>query len=223
MAAAVSARLPPPWAVATGLFVALVVPYLTFEGFSAFLGAAQSPSRIELGIAAHWANVALLVAVVLLAERMPLASIGVRPFRWWTIPLGLVAGAIITVIAGVLANFFRLSADAHMAAFLQSQSLPLRAALVVTAGVFEETLYRGYAIERLTALTGSKWLAAVLTLAVFTLMHGPAVGWDHLGPVAAAGLLVTLLYLWRRDLVLNAVAHATVDGIGLILVPLLAH
>jgi membrane protease YdiL (CAAX protease family) len=60
--------------------------------------------------------------------------------------------------------------------------------LVVTAGVFEETLYRGYALERLSSLWGSQWLAATATLALFTLMHAPAVGWAIYGLLELWGL-----------------------------------
>jgi uncharacterized protein len=96
----------------------------------------------------------------------------------------------------------------------------LRLALVVTAGIFEEVLYRGYAIERLTTIWGSQWTAAVVTVALFILAHLPVIGFAHLPPVAVVGVLVTLLYLWRRDLILNMVAHATIDGIALLVVPI---
>jgi membrane protease YdiL (CAAX protease family) len=46
---------------------------------------------------------------------------------------------------------------------------------------------------------------------------------DHLAPIFVVSSLITLLYLWRRDLVVNMVAHATVDGIALLLAPALAH
>jgi membrane protease YdiL (CAAX protease family) len=93
--------------------------------------------------------------------------------------------------------------------------------LVVTAGVFEELAFRGYALERLSELTGRRWLAALASWAAFTLCHGPSFGFAHLLPVAFVGALVTALYLWQRDLVVNIVAHAAFDGIGLLLVPAL--
>jgi membrane protease YdiL (CAAX protease family) len=46
---------------------------------------------------------------------------------------------------------------------------------------------------------------------------------DHLVPVFIVSALITLLYLWRRDLVLNMVAHVTVDAIALLLAPALAR
>jgi membrane protease YdiL (CAAX protease family) len=178
---------------------------------------------VAWGTAVHWANFAALIAVVMLMEGQRLTSIGLRPLRWWTIPLGLVAGLLIIPISGFLANALGASADAHFVAFLQSLPFTTRLVLVVTAGVFEETLYRGYALERLASLFRNTWLAGAVTVVLFTLAHIPAVGLAHILPVFIVSVLVTLLYLWRRDLVVNVIAHATIDGVGLLIVPLLGH
>jgi membrane protease YdiL (CAAX protease family) len=206
-----------------GLFLALVVPTLPPVIDSVFFGAAETSARVVWGTVVHWANFAALIAVVLLLEHQRLTSIGLRPLTWWTIPLGLVAGLLIIPISSFLASAAGASADAHFAAFLLSLPFAMRLILVVTAGVFEETLYRGYALERLASLFGNKWLAAAVTVAFFTLAHLPAVGLAHLLPVFIVSVLITLLYLWRRDLVVNVIAHATVDGVALLLVPLLGH
>jgi uncharacterized protein len=81
-------------------------------------------------------------------------------------------------------------------------------------------LYRGYALERLTTIWRSKWAAAAVTVALFILAHLPVIGFAFLLPVAVVSVLVTLLYLWKRDLM---VAHSTVDGIALLLVPIAGH
>jgi membrane protease YdiL (CAAX protease family) len=210
-------------ATAAGLFCALVVPYLTYLFLRTIYGGVQSPARIEAGLLLHWINLAALILVVMLAERRPLASIGLRKLRWWTIPLAVVAAVIIIVVSSALTQAFRLSADQVYATRLQSLPIVFRVLLAVTAGVFEETLYRGYALERLAALCGSAPAAAALSLTLFVLMHVPAVGWGHLAPVAIVGTLITLLYLWRRDLVTNIVAHIIIDGVGLLLSPMLHH
>ena len=210
-------------ATLVGLFLALIVPLLTPVVDSLFYGAEQTSARIEWGIAVHWVNLAALIAVVILAERQSLPSIGLRSLRWWTIPLGLLAGVAITALSGVLVRALGVSSDQHFATFLQSLPFSERLLLVITAGVFEETLYRGYALERLASAFDSKWVAAAMTVAFFTLAHLPAVGLAHLLPIFIVSLFVTLLYLWRRDLVVNVVAHVTIDGVGLLLVPILAH
>jgi CAAX protease family protein len=223
MAVASARRQGISWATLVGLFLALIVPLLVPIVDTFFYGAEQTSARIEWGVAVHWVNLAVLIAVVILAERQSLTSIGLRSLRWWTIPLGLLAGVAITALAGAVVRALGVSSDQHFTAFLQSLPFSMRLLLVVTAGVFEETLYRGYALERLASAFDSKWVAAAMTVAFFTLAHLPAVGLAHLLPIFIVSLFVTLLYLWRRDLVVNVVAHATIDGVGLLLVPILAH
>ena len=209
-------------ATALGLLVALFGPFLAFVAARAVFGAAYSPSRVVCGMVFHWVNFAVLIAIVVSFERRPLASIGLLPLRWWTIPAGMLGGVAIALFSGTLVSALRLSAETPSATYFMSLPFWMRLALVITAGVFEETLYRGYAIERLTTLWGSKWAACLATVALFTLAHLPGADWSALLPIGIVALLVTLLYLWRRDLVLNIIAHATIDAMGLLLNPVLA-
>ena len=210
-------------ATVVGLLLALAGPPFVSIVAAVFQGGEQSPARIGWGMVIHWINLAAVVLVVLRAERRPLTSIGLRRLAWWTIPLGLIAGVLATVIAGMLVKALNLGADPSFAFLLLSLPFATRLLVVITAGVFEETLYRGYAFERLATRLNSKWAAAGVTLLMFTLGHIPAVGLDHLVPVLIVSTLITLLYLWRRDLVVNMIAHATVDGIALLLGPALGH
>ena len=223
VAAAPSARPQLSLVTGTGLFVALVLPLLTFAAGRVFFGVEQSQVRVVSGLVVHWLNLAVLIAIVVFAERQPLAAIGLKPMRWWTIPAGLLAGVVITILTGVLVSAFRLNSDMQFATYLQSLPFITRLLLAVTAGVFEETLYRGYAFERLTMIWGNKWAAAAVTVALFTLAHAPVAGVAQLLPIGMVSVFVTLLYLWRRDLVLNMTAHATIDAIGLLLAPLAGH
>jgi membrane protease YdiL (CAAX protease family) len=87
----------------------------------------------------------------------------------------------------------------------------------VTGGAIEETLYRGYAIERLATITGRRWLGGAISAVAFGLAHVP--GWG-IGFALAAdlpfGIVMTLFYLWRRDLVANILAHSTVLVVSLL-------
>ena len=223
MSAPVTSRPRLSAATVGGLLLALAGPCVGFVVAPVFYGAAQSESRIGLGLVIHWINLAALIAVVLQAERQPLTSLGLRPLHWWTIPLGLLAGVAITVLAGVITTALGSNSDSSFVILLQSLPFVTRLLLVVTAAIFEETLFRGYALERLATLFNSKWAAAGVTLIIFTAGHIPAVGLAHLGPVLVVSTLVTLLYLWRRDLVVNMIAHGTIDAIGLLLAPMLNH
>jgi len=184
-------------------------------------GTDYSSERVGWGLAVHWLIFATIVVWVVLVEHRNLASIGVRTMRWWTLPLGLVAGTAILGASGVLIGVLHLSSGTQFATYLLSLPLPTRVMFVITAGVWEETAYRGYALERLASILGSKWLAGGITVLCFAFAHIPAVGLNHIFPVLIVSTFVTLLYLWRRDLVLNMVAHATVDAISLLVLPAL--
>jgi len=146
----------PRAATFVGLGVALLLPLLANLLVTYIAGATPSRVLITVGLANHWAMLALLLVIVIRWEREPLQSIGWRSPRWSTLPLGIVAGVTIAVVAGFVSQRLGLQSDTHFLAFLQSLPLVLRVALVITAGVFEETLYRGYGIERLSKYFGGK-------------------------------------------------------------------
>jgi membrane protease YdiL (CAAX protease family) len=202
-----------------GLFIALIVPVLPpLVGWAAGWAEFSKP-RLYWGLVVHWLIFAAVVGWVVRVERQGLASIGVRGFRWSTVPLGVLGGVVILGVSGILISVLHLSGDSRFAGYLLAQSWLTRAMLVITAGVFEETAYRGYALERLTSMLGSKWAAGAITVLCFAFAHIPAVGLAHIMPVLVISIFITLLYLWRRDLVLNIVAHATVDAISLLVLP----
>jgi uncharacterized protein len=91
-------------------------------------------------------------------------------------------------------------------------ALPLWFRIIVgaTGGIVEETLYRGYAVERLARLTGRRWLGASLATLAFGAAHIPAwgVGFAAVADLQA-GVVLVLFYLWRRALVANMLAHST--------------
>lgn len=74
-----------------------------------------------------------------------------------------------------------------------------------------------YAIERLRELTGRFSIAGILSCTVFALEHVGVWGWGHLLIAGSAGVILTLLYIWRRNLWVNMIAHFVPDAIGLLL------
>jgi uncharacterized protein len=82
----------------------------------------------------------------------------------------------------------------------------------ITAGFFEELLFRSYPIERLTMLTGKRWLSAIIPMLAFALFHVPAWGWVHFLTIGLpSSLLITSIYLWRRSLWFVLIIHALFD------------
>ncbi len=171
--------------------------------------------------AVFWVLTAALVAYVRLAERRSLSSIGLARPTWRTPAFGVI-GAIVTIagIAFVYMVVFPalgLPTNESGGDALKSTPLWLRVAIVLRAAVFEEIFYRGFAIERLTELTRRRWLAALISLAAFTFAHLSYWGWAHLLVAAIGGAVLSALYLLRRDLLANMMAHFLTDGVGFLL------
>jgi membrane protease YdiL (CAAX protease family) len=111
---------------------------------------------------------------------------------------------------------FNLS-DASQFDAVLSPPLWFLASLVLRAAIFEEIFFRGFMIERLSEIARSRWLAAALSLAAFTLAHLGGWGWAHLIVAGFGGFVLTVLYLWRRDLVANMIAHLVTNTVGFLL------
>lgn len=199
----------------------LVVLLVLQVPFGKRLGLAPDLRGAVVGEAIYWALTLGLIAYVLRVERRPLASVGATRPTWRSGLWGLIAGAV--TIAGMafiyLVVFPALGQKSEESGLQSILQLPIwfRVALVLRAAVFEELVYRGFAIERLTELTGFRSLAAMISLTAFTLAHLSYWGWTHLLVAGWGGLVLTVLYLWRRDLLSNMLAHFTTDAVGFLL------
>jgi membrane protease YdiL (CAAX protease family) len=96
----------------------------------------------------------------------------------------------------------------------------LAAILVVVVALAEETIFRGYLILRLKAVTVSPTAAVLLSAVIFSLGHGYE-GSAGVVTVGVMGIVFALVYLWRQSLVAPIVMHFLQDFIGIVLLPLL--
>lgn len=171
-----------------------------------------------------WTLVALLLSYVRWVERRPLESIGFRKPGAWGIVVGIAAGIVLlAALAGiyiVLLPALHFKEDPQVTQVMsQIFAKPnwWRLTLILRGAIAEEILFRGYAIERLRELTGGLSVAGILSCAVFALEHVGVWGWGHLLIAGSAGLVLTSLYMWRRNLWVNMIAHFVPDAIGLLL------
>nr|NUR37365.1 CPBP family intramembrane metalloprotease [Sphingomonas sp.] len=164
---------------------------------------------------------AFLLWIVMSPERQPLSSIGFRMDRIGR-SLGWGFGLAVVCFVAVVACLWLYSAlGMHYGeATGISRALPVTLLAVVRAGISEEVFYRGFAIERLQSLTGSKWLAAAITLAAFAGFHFRQ-GAAGIILALVLGAIITGFYLWRRDLVAAMFAHFLVDFIPNVVLPAL--
>jgi membrane protease YdiL (CAAX protease family) len=91
--------------------------------------------------------------------------------------------------------------------------------LVAVVALAEETIFRGYLILRLKAITVSPAAASLLSAAIFSLGHGYE-GSAGVVTVGVMGLVFAFVYMWRQSLVAPIVMHFLQDFIGIVLLPL---
>ena len=169
--------------------------------------------------AIYWVLVVATVFYVLRVERLPLASIGLRRPGFADGLIGI-AFAVATV-AGLAALYFVVFpilglSEAQQLGQLSAAPGWWLAISVVRAGVSEEVLFRGYPIERLQELTGSKLLALGLPWLVFTLAHAGSWGWTHVIVAGFGGGMLTWLFAWRRNLWVSMFVHCLIDGLAVL-------
>lgn len=170
-----------------------------------------------------WLYVAVILAWLRYGEHLPPSWIGIRRLTWKGLGIAVAAAVLIIAIEGVYISTIVPLFHLDMSTFTERRgalvSLPVwfRALLVLRAAVMEEIVYRGFMIEKIRQVTGSTGLAVVVSIATFTYAHLSGWGLVQLGPVFVAALILALLYVWRRDLTTNMIAHFLTDAVGLFL------
>ena len=217
------------WPIALCLAAMLVYPLFAahFEALTVPLGAriGEIPARFVTE-GAIWLFAAVVVCIAMFGEPRTFASIGLKRPTWLTPLWGVAAAIVLMPLVGLSsALIYKLlhepnHAPAAYEAIVRG-SLVYALFLALRAGVVEEVLYRGLAIEQLSILTGRRWLAGAIAAAVFVLGHAVHVDAVQLIPGrAGAAIGLTTLYLWRRNLWINIIAHVLIDSVSLVVVAL---
>ncbi len=210
-------------ASALGLLIALGGPALIIWVRSAGLAASGLLAQRAMSSIAFWAIMAVVLLWVALVEQKPLSSLGFRRLGVKSLAWGFGAGVVILILLSLLGLALSRLAPSSLPEIDQFGTLPLmmRAFLVLTSGLSEELLFIAYPLTRLQAITGSRFVAAAITLVVFVALHIPGRDVTALINVGVAGALLIGFFLWRRDLWSNILAHASVDFVPIRLLPLL--
>ena len=172
------------------------------------------------GLVAMWAFLATVAAIVIVWEKKPLASIGLRRLSWrsiaWGLLLAIVTRYVTIPILTALLRWMGVAAFEEGMAKILVEPFWIRALGALTAGIVEDALFIGYAFTRLELLTRSRWVAGLIAVAVFAFLHYPHWG---IGPVLAFIVEIAFavaFFAWRRDLLANITAHVIVDSMGLL-------
>jgi len=92
--------------------------------------------------------------------------------------------------------------------------------MVVVVAVVEESIFRGYLMLRINAITSSSTAAVLLSGVIFSLGHGYE-GTASVVTIGVMGSVFALIYQWRRSLIAPVVMHFFHDFIGIVLIPFL--
>lgn len=163
--------------------------------------------------------VAFLLFYIIPREGRTPASIGLHNKHWGTSLLW----ALLLVVIG----FALILCCIELSKFLgwrfgESTAFAKLSPLTVTlitlrAGIAEEVFMRGYVLERLTDITGKKWVAFLISTLVFGVLHYSQ-GYAGILIATMAGAMFSLFYFWKKDLKANIIAHFLIDFVPNVLV-----
>lgn len=198
-----------------GLGLSLFSMILIREAFRA-ISAEPGPTLVLARETCMFAAAGALAWIVRRGERASWKSIGIGTSpAWKSLAWGFVIASASIVPAAVIARFTGYGHSASAQAFAR---LPLWVIfiVVVRAGVVEEFFYRAYAIDRLERLGCGRMTASLIPLSIFAAAHWTG-GMVNILMAFVVGGIVTVSYVWRRDLLANMFGHFLVDFVGNIL------
>jgi membrane protease YdiL (CAAX protease family) len=160
----------------------------------------------------HWTS---FIVVVVLVKRSggAMEDIGLRfgPAGWLTLTIVVFAAGAVWIWLRSMWGAAETPVEGWQIMYPWT---PLERWLFVfvafSAGVCEETVYRGFGIRALQARGVRTWKAVVLATLSFVLIHG-LFGVIAFPFLFVAGLLYAGLFLWRRSLTLGIYVHALFD------------
>jgi len=203
--------LPPRRALATwlGIAFALAWPFFSWEPI------ASLPAS---GILAELIVASALAVLAFGINKRSLQFFGLQRVGWRDTGAAVLAFAAVfgvVTLAEPAVNYWRCPASPDAASdVLRETSLWFALTSAVTAGVFEEFIYRGFLIEELGELIRSRRIAAVVAVICFALAHHVTNGWSlELIYPGLIGAVIAVLYLQRRNLPVCMLLHATLDSL----------
>lgn len=196
------------------------------------VGVTANPHRVGmylLTMASEW----LVFRFVIVGVRRRHASISFVLGNRWSSGRQLlrdigIAAAFWVISGGILVLFARLlhidSSSRNVEFMLPHGALEfaLWVALSISAGICEETIFRGYLQRQFIAFTRSAPVGIVLSAAAFGAAHAYQ-GWRMTILIGIYGLMFGVLAYWRGNIRPGMMVHAWQDSFSGILGSLLRH
>ena len=199
--------------------------------FTDQLIAAANPNRVRFYVVTLFYEWLLFVLVLEGVRSSGASALVVLGEQWHSVrqvlrDIGIAAGfwivsAILLWIFGWLLRTAVLSRNVSMLPH-RGIELTLWIALSVTAGICEETIFRGYLQRQFIALTKSAPTGIVLSAATFGAAHAYQ-GFRMMVLIALYGAMFGILAYWRGSVRPGMIAHAWNDSLNGVLASLVRH
>jgi membrane protease YdiL (CAAX protease family) len=222
---------PRSWLGILGVLIALSAPLVQGLLIPWFKNAFAFPLDRFVSLWVFWIAVLFALGIAHFAEGHPLATFGfqrsrktlrARLIEWILTTLAAVVTATVVIFFSTFVRNLLTHAPASGIDLVRLLPAWVLIPAWITGSFTEEVLFRSYPIERLTQLTGKRWLASLITIVAFAVLHLFGWDWIHvLTVVLPGGIMLTLFYIWRRNLALNVLIHAIMNA-PLLLLPVLA-
>jgi membrane protease YdiL (CAAX protease family) len=191
-----------------GLALATIFPFIDYGSVQDRLGLSSEVFTVLLKVAITIALCGLVFGI----QKHGLRFLNVRGISWRD--LGAMLVVIVCTYAllhAVIPLIFRFSSPASDGTSQPAvPTFPMRIAALLAAGCCEEFIYRGFIIEELGELLKSRKGAGAISIVLFALAHYNTIayGWSvWLLLPGLLGLMLTVLYFWRHNLLVCMLMH----------------
>ena len=201
----------------TGLLLSIFgyLLILAIKNFSPLSNTLSEQSLIILGLILIWLLAILLLVIVKWGEKRTFSSIGFKSITGKEILLAIGIGVVLSLtvpIFTLLVNQIIPSDGGDITEVVSNTPWWMMLASVFTAGITEEIIFRGYLIERIIEITKKNWAAVLVSLIAFVLPHTLSWNLTHvIAVVLPLGLILSGLYLWKKNLLFNIIIHIVID------------
>jgi membrane protease YdiL (CAAX protease family) len=137
-------------------------------------------------------------------------------------------GVAFSIVSTIVLSMFQPhhgAGDDRAVQFLLPQGareMAMWIALSVTAGICEETLYRGYLQRQFMALTKNVPAGILLSAIAFGLAHSYQ-GWTRATTIGVEGAMLGAMAYWRKSVRPGMIAHAWKDAVAPLLMSAMRH
>ena len=201
------------------------------KSFADQLSAAANPNRLRFYVVTIFFEWLLFVLVVAGVWRSGTSVLIVLGEHWRSVrqvirDLGIAAGfwIVAAMLLWIFGWLLRITALGRNVSMLPQRGIELTLwiALSVTAGICEETIFRGYLQRQFMALTKSAPAGILLSAAAFGAAHAYQ-GFRMVILIGLYGAMFGILAYWRGSVRPGMIAHAWQDSLNGVLASIVRH